>query len=233
MANEHKPVASAGVVAAACAPEERRSNPGSPVRGEHASTGYPRGPVCADRVTETPGVPGKPGKAGGGKGPQVERNVGRETGTIETGASLQARVRVRQLQRELPVQVKGVPACREERGAGVPAEAVEAGAPVAEPEASGEVGEGRALPGWTTVAGPRSGMPASAAEATSRGRRHDLERGPSKGNPHAGFDERGEETWSRWRPRHRHQGESRRQQLRPLPSTSAPLLDTTNSHETI
>ena len=55
------------------------------------------------------------------------------------------------------------------------------------------------------------------AGAASRGREHDLEREPSAGNPHAGFDERGEETWSRWRMRHRHDGESRRRTA--IPST--------------
>ena len=44
-------------------------------------------------------------------------------------------------------------------------------------------------------------------------------------SPYAGFDEPGEETWSRWRPRHRHYGETRRKLLVPPPSTSAPLLD--------
>ena len=161
------------------------------------------------------------------EGPQFERNVGKGTGTKETGASLQAPVTVRKLQRALHAKAKGAPGCREERERGELAEAVEAVAPVAELEAPGEVGEGRALPGWTTVAEPRSGTPGSAAGAAFRGRRHDLEREPSAGNPHAGFDERGEETWSRWRLRHRHQGESRRQQLLPLTSTSAPLLDFT------
>ena len=72
---------------------------------------------------------------------------------METGASLQTPVTVRELQRALHVQVKGAWACREERGAGAPAEAVQAVAPVAEPEAPGGVREGRALPGWTTVVG--------------------------------------------------------------------------------
>ena len=72
---------------------------------------------------------------------------------METGASLTVPVKVRKLQRALHAQVKGALACREERGAGAPAEAVQAVAPVAEPEAPGEVGEGRALPGWTTVVG--------------------------------------------------------------------------------
>ena len=68
VANEPKPVASAEVVAAACVPEDRRSNPGSPVGGAHAATGNPRGPAWAGRVTERLGVPRKPGNAGGGKG---------------------------------------------------------------------------------------------------------------------------------------------------------------------
>ena len=220
-------------MAVACVQEERRSNTGSPVGGAHASTGNPRGPAWAGRVAERLGVPRKPGNAGGGKGPQVERNVRKGTGTMETGASLQAPVTVRKLQRALHAKAKGAPGCREERERGELAEAVEAVAPVAELEAPGEVGEGRALPGWTTVAGPRSGTPASAAGAASRGRRQDLEREPSAENPHAGFEERGEETWSRWRPRYRPQGESRRQPLLPPSSTSAPLLDSTESHDTI
>ena len=51
---------------------------------------------------------------------------------------------------------------------------------------------------------------------------------PSVGNPHAGFEERGEETWSRWRQRHRHQGARHRQRLLLPPSTSAPLFDSTD-----
>ena len=47
-------------------------------------------------------------------------------------------------------------------------------------------------------AAERSGTPDRADGAASRVRAHDLEREPSAGNPHAGFDERGEETWSRW-----------------------------------
>ena len=166
-------------------------NPGSPVGGTHASTGNSRGPAWARRVAERLGVPRKPGNADGGKEPQVERNVGKETGTMETGASLQAPVTVRKLQRAWHVQVKGAPGCREERERGELAEVVQAVASVAEPEAPGEVGEGRALPGWTAVAGPRSGTPASAAGAAFRGRRQDLEREPSAGNPHAGFKEQG------------------------------------------
>ncbi len=38
---------------------------------------------------------------------------------------------------------------------------------------------------------------------------------PAAGKPHGGFGERGEETWPRWRLRHRHDGESRRQQRLP------------------
>ena len=118
---------------------------------------------------------------------------------METGVSLQAPVTIRKLQRALPVQVKGALSGSKERDRGELAEAVEAVALVAEPEAPGEVRESRARPGWTTVAAPRLGTPASADGAASRGRRQDLEGEPSAGNPHAGFDERGEETWSRGR----------------------------------
>ena len=38
---------------------------------------------------------------------------------------------------------------------------------------------------------------------------------PVAGKPHGGFGERGEETWPWWRLRHRHEGESRRQQRFP------------------
>ena len=233
VANEQKPVASAGVVAVACVQEERRSNTGSPGGDAHASIGNPRGPAWAGRVAERLGVPRKPGNAGGGKGPQVERNVRKGTGTMETGASLQAPVTVRKTPAGVACASEGSPERPRGAGAGALAEAVQAAAPVAELEAPGEVGEGCALPGWTTVAGPRSGTPASAAGAASRGRRQDLEREPSAENPHAGFEERGEETWSRWRPRYRPQGESRRQPLLPPSSTSAPLLDSTESHDTI
>ena len=50
-----------------------------------------------------------------------------------------------------------------------------------------------------------------------RGRAYDLVREPDALVAHVRFDERGEETGSRWRLRHRHEGESRRQQR--LPST--------------
>ena len=148
---------------------------GSPVGGAHTSTGNPRGPAWAGRVPERFGVPAKLGNAGGEKGPEFGRNVRKGTGIGETGAGLQAPVTVRKLQRALHAKVKGSPACHEERTAGELAEAIQAVAPVAEPEAPGEVGEGRALPGCSTVAAPRSGMPASADGPASRGRRPDLE----------------------------------------------------------
>ena len=47
-----------------------------------------------------------------------------------------------------------------------------------------------------------------------RGRRHDLVREPGAGKRHAGFDERGEETWLWWRLRHRH--------VRKPPATATP-----------
>ena len=48
-----------------------------------------------------------------------------------------------------------------------------------------------------------------------RGRRHDLVREPGAGNPHARFDERGEETSLWWKLRHRH--------LRKPPATATPF----------
>ena len=176
-------------------------NTGSPVGGAHASPGNPRGPAWVGRVAERLGVPGKPSNTDGGKEPQFERNVGKGTGTLGPGASLPAPITVRKLQRAWHAKTKGALSDREERERG---EAEQAVAPVAEPEAPGEVGEGRAPPGWATVAGPQSGTPASADGVVSRGRRQDLEQEPSAGNPHAGFGERGEETWSTWRLRHRH-----------------------------
>ena len=104
-----------------------RGNAGSPVGGAQAFTGNPRGPAWVGRVAESLGVPGKPGKAGGGKEPQFEGNVGKKTGTLETGARLQTPVTVRKLQRALHAKVKGALSDREERG-----EAVQAVAPVAE-----------------------------------------------------------------------------------------------------
>lgn len=44
----------------------------------------------------------------------------------------------------------------------------------------------------------------------------------------AGFDEQGEETWSRWKLRHRHCGERRRRTTISRPSTSEPLLASTS-----
>ena len=76
-------------------------NPGSPVGGAHAPTGNPRGPAWADRVAERLVVPGKPGNAGGGKGPQFERNVGKEARTMETGGRLAVPATVRKLQQAL------------------------------------------------------------------------------------------------------------------------------------
>ena len=83
-------------------------------------------------------------------------------------------------------------------------------APVPGSEAGGRVRENVRLPGSCrrAAAGTRK-----AEGATLRGREHALKREASAGNPHAGFDARGEETWSRRRLRHRHDGESRRNQL--------------------
>ena len=47
-------------------------------------------PAWASRVAERLVVLGKPGNAGGGKGPQFERNAGKEARTLETGANLAA-----------------------------------------------------------------------------------------------------------------------------------------------
>lgn len=63
--------------------------------------------------------------------------------------------------------------------------------------------------------------------AVPRERKHDLERELSAGEPHAGFKEREEEPESKWRLKHWHEGEGRREPLLPPPSTSAPLLDST------
>ena len=84
-------------------------NTGSPAGGLHVPTGNPRGPAWAGRVAERLGVPGKPGQAGGGKGPQFERNVGKEARTLETGGSLAVPDRVRKLQQALPAKAKRAP----------------------------------------------------------------------------------------------------------------------------
>ena len=57
-------------------------------------------------------VPGEPGNAGGGKGPQFERNAGKEARIMETGASLAASDTVRKLQTALHAKAKGDPAFR-------------------------------------------------------------------------------------------------------------------------
>ena len=52
---------------------------------------------------------------------------------------------------------------------------------------------------------------------------------PDAGNLHVRFDERESET-ERWDGlRHRHVGESRRQQSLPVPKVTAPILDSTNT----
>ena len=63
-------------------------------------------------MAERPVVPGKPGNAGGGKGPQFERNAGKEARIMETGASLAASDTVRKLQTASHAKAKGDPAFR-------------------------------------------------------------------------------------------------------------------------
>ena len=63
----------------------------------------------------------------------------------------------------------------------------------------------------------------------SHGRRHDLDRELSAGNPHAQFDERGEETGLRERLRHRQSAKAVGKRLLPHAKASALLLDPTSS----
>ena len=199
-------------------------NTGSPVGGAHAPTENPRGPVWAGRVADRPVVPGKRGNACGGKGPWFESDAGKETGTQGTGASLQAPITVRKFR--MAPHAESEASSRWPRSGGR-----EHGRGRHSGRVGSRGGSPRRSPGRRAFSGrtaaERSGTSDGADGAASRVRAHDLEREPSAGNPHAGFDERGEETWSRWRLRHRHCGESRRQQLLPPPSTSAPLLDST------
>ena len=60
-----------------------------------------------------------------------------------------------------------------------------------------------------------------------RGRTHDLVREPGAGNWHAGFDERGEETWLRWGLRHRLCAKAAGNSYSPHLRQGAPLLDST------
>ena len=80
LATNDRPVASAGVLAAACVQDERRSSTGRPVGGAHAPTGNSRGPAWAGRAAEWTGVPRKRSNARGGKGPQFERDGRRRKG---------------------------------------------------------------------------------------------------------------------------------------------------------
>ncbi len=63
----------------------------------------------------------------------------------------------------------------------------------------------------------------------SHGRRHDLDRELSAGNPHAQFDERGEETGLRERLRHRQSAKAVGKRLLPHAKASALLLDSTRA----
>ena len=166
-------------------------NTGSPVGGAHAPTGNPRGPAWAGRVAERPVVPGKRGNACGGKGPWFERNARKEARTQGTGASLQAPITVRKFR--MVSHVRSEASSRRPRSGGREHE---------RGRHSGRVGSWgggpRRSPGRRAFSGrsvaERSGTPDRADGAASRVRAHDLEREPSAGNPHAGFDERGEET---------------------------------------
>ena len=60
-----------------------------------------------------------------------------------------------------------------------------------------------------------------------RGRTHDLVREPGAGNRHAGFDERGEETWLWWGLRHRLHAKAAGNSYSPHLRPGAPLLDST------
>ena len=71
-------------------------------------------------------------------------------------------------------------------------------------------------------------LPALCCERHAfRGRRHDLVREPGAGNRHAGFDERGEETWLRWRLRHPAYAKAAGKRYSPHLRQGAPHLDST------
>ena len=102
------PADPAGVVAAARMEEGDGSNKGSPVGGEHAPTGTPRGAGRAGRVADGLVVPRMPGNAGGGKEPWFESSTERKQG-VTTGENLTGSDKVRKLQTVLHAKAKEEP----------------------------------------------------------------------------------------------------------------------------
>src|SRR5687768_16773255 len=82
------------------------------------------------------------------------------------------------------------------------------------------------------IAGPSKPWPQASPEAPEEPCACPLVkpvREPDAGDPHVRFDERRRETEPGLRLRHRHYGESRRQQLLPRPTATAPAADSTLS----
>ena len=176
----------------------------------HASTGNPRGLAWAVGVTERPVVLEKPGNSGGGKGPQVRTGEGKSEGLREW-LGLEPRsefgsagITACESEGERPWDRAGAgdcgwqparrgPACRRDR------------------QRSGR--RGRIVTPEVRPAEVVAPFPPMTNRPVCE--RHGPTGEPVAGKPHGGFGERGEETWPRWRLRHRHDGESRRQQRLP------------------
>ena len=190
---------------------ERVATREAPPVARHASTGNPRGSAWADGVAERPVVLEKPGNAGGGKGPQVRTGEGKSEGLWEW-LGLEPRFSSGALE---PPHAKAKGTTVGPRGS----EGLWAAAARREPacrrdrQRSGR--RGRCATPEVRAAEVVAPFPPRTNRPVYE--RHGPTGEPVAGKPHGGFGERGEETRPGWRLRHRHDGESRRQQL--LPTT--------------
>ena len=161
-------------------------------------------------MAERPVVLEKPGNSGGGKGPQVRTGEGKSEGLREWLG----------LEPRFEFGSAGTTACESEGER--PWD--RAGAGDCGRQRQGEDRLGRRDRQRSGRRGRCATLEVRAAEVvapfspmTNRPvcERHGPTGEPVAGKPHGGFGERGEETWPWWRLRHRHDGESRRQQRLP------------------
>ena len=161
-------------------------------------------------MAERPVVPEKPGNSGGGKGPQVRTGEGKCEGLREWLG----------LEPRFEFGSAGTTACESEGER--PWDRAEAGDcgrwRRGEDRLAAGIGSGRGEEGEVPLSRcGRREVVAPFPPMTNRPvcERHGPTGEPVAGKPHGGFGERGEETWPWWRMRHRHDGESRRQQRLP------------------
>ena len=176
------------------------------------------GPV---RVAERSVLPERPGNAGGGKGPQVRRGEGKREGRREwhrLGPRCPGEL-------EPPhAKAKGSE-CRNERKPG--RQALAAGREQVCRRVRRPAGRsrGRATPATRTAL---ADAPFPTEPDLPVCERHDPTGEPGALNRHAGFGERGAETWQCERMRHPHDAKAAGKRLLPHAKAGASLPDSTN-----